>query len=168
MSKFDLAKCKIWSLTYDKQGNTLDETHYTSAFVGVSSTNQKQVLECHLEEKNASQNIFKYNALNQQIKAITKDGNTIVNRYDSEGLRYEIEENEKLAKFVFNNNGDILVETDSEDNVVSRVIRGYEIVSADIIDETEKETDYSHSFVVVSSSIPTNFSLSRYYYSVDE
>ena len=59
---------------------------------------------------------------------------------------------------------DILVETNSDDNVVSRFTRGYEIVSADIIDET----DYSHSFVVVSSSIPTNFSLSRYYYSVDE
>ena len=38
-------------------------------------------------------NSFEYNALNQQVKAKLKDGNTLVNRYDTEGLRYEIEEN---------------------------------------------------------------------------
>ena len=65
-------------------------------------------------------------------KAVTKEGNTLVNRYDSEGLRYEIEENETLSRFIFNKNGDILVETDKEDNVVSRFTRGYDIVSADV------------------------------------
>ena len=37
-------------------------------------------------------NTFEYNSLNQQVKAITKDGNTIVSKYDAEGLIYEIEE----------------------------------------------------------------------------
>ncbi|WP_294355188.1 RHS repeat-associated core domain-containing protein [uncultured Clostridium sp.] len=118
LSKFDLAKYKIWSLTYDKQGNTLKE------------------------DTNSGTNSFEYNALNQQVKAITKDGNTLVNRYDAEGLRYEVEENDKLSKFIFHND-EVLVETDETDDIVSRFIRGYDIVAADVKD-------------------------SRYYYSVDE
>ncbi|WP_294354435.1 RHS repeat-associated core domain-containing protein [uncultured Clostridium sp.] len=118
LSKFDLAKYKIWSLTYDKQGNTLKE------------------------DTNSGTNSFEYNALNQQVKAITKDGNTLVNRYDAEGLRYEVEENDKLSKFIFHND-EVLVETDETDDIVSRFIRGYDIVAADVKD-------------------------GRYYYSVDE
>ncbi len=115
--------------TYDKQGNTIKE------------------------ETKDGNNIFEYNTLNQAVKAITKEGSTLVSRYDTEGLRTEIEENEKLSKFIFNKNGDILVETDPDDNVISRFTRGYEIVAADIADKA-------------SSSI--NYSLSRCYYSVDE
>ena len=103
--------CKIWSFTYDKQDNTIKE------------------------ETNIGSNNYEYNCLNQQIKATTKEGNTLVNRYDSEGLRYEIEENENLSRFIFNKNGDILVETDKEDNVVSRFTRGYDIVSANVEDK---------------------------------
>ncbi|WP_252250548.1 RHS repeat-associated core domain-containing protein [Clostridium sp. ZBS13] len=99
-------------------------------------------------------------ALIQTTKAITKEGN----RYDTEGLRCAhikmvrsttefLKENEKLSRFIFNKNGYILVETDSDDNVISRFTRGYEVVAADIADKT-------------NSSI--NYSLSRYYYSVDE
>ena len=118
LSKFDVAKYKIWSLTYDKQGNTLKE------------------------ETTSGTNSFEYNTLNQQVKAITKDGNTLVNRYDAEGLRYEIEENEKLTKFIFHND-EVLVETDESDKAISRFIRGYDVVAADVKD-------------------------GRYYYSVDE
>ena len=100
--------CKMWSFTYDKQGNTIKE------------------------EDSTGNNIYIYNTLNQMTKAVTKEGNTLVNRYDSEGLRYEIEENETLSRFIFNKNGDILVETDKEDNVISRFTRGYDIVSADV------------------------------------
>ncbi|MBZ9617861.1 RHS repeat-associated core domain-containing protein [Clostridium estertheticum] len=66
----------------------------------------------------------------QQI-AITKEGNTLVSRYDTEGLRCEIEENEKLTKFIFHKEN-ILVETDKDYNCISRFTRGYEVVSADI------------------------------------
>uniref|UniRef100_UPI00374F1450 RHS repeat-associated core domain-containing protein n=1 Tax=Clostridium butyricum TaxID=1492 RepID=UPI00374F1450 len=62
--------------------------------------------------------------------------------------------------FIFNKNGDILVETDKEDNVVSRFTRGYEIVAADI---SETESDISE----ISKS-PTNHNLSICYYSADE
>ena len=160
------------SFTYDKVGNRLTKT--TNDITEKYIYNVKnQLKELHqkdginyftfdkqgntIEEKTENgNNIFQYNTLNQQVKAITKEGNTLVNRYDTEGLRYEIEENEKLSRFIFNKNGDILVETDSDDNVVSRFTRGYEIVAADT-----REFDQN-------SNCSINSSLSRCYYSVDE
>ena len=62
----------------------------------------------------------------------------MTSRYDTEGLRYEIEENEKLSRFIFNKNRDILAETDKEDNVVSRFVRGYEIVAADVLGQSNR------------------------------
>jgi RHS repeat-associated protein len=115
--------------TYDKQGNTIKE-----------------------ETQNGN-NIFEYNTLNQQVKAITKEGNTLVSRYDAEGLRVEIEENEKLTKFIFHKDN-ILVETDKDFNVISRFTRGYEVVAADIAELGEASE-------IVSK-------LNRYYYTVDE
>ncbi|AGX44480.1 RHS repeat-associated protein [Clostridium saccharobutylicum] len=117
--------------TYDKQGNTIKE------------------------ETETGNNIFEYNTLNQQVKAITKEGNTLVSRYDTEGLRAEIEENEKLTKFIFHKDN-VLVETDKEYNVVSRFTRGHEIVAADIADSSED----------TNSQLESNFN--RYYYNVDE
>ncbi|MCB2309227.1 hypothetical protein LGL08_21915 [Clostridium estertheticum] len=95
--------------TYDKQGNTIKE------------------------ETQVGNNSYEYNNLNQQVKALTKEGNTLVSRYDTEGLRCEIEENEKLAKFIFHKEN-ILVETDKDYNSISRFTRGYEVVAADIVD----------------------------------
>ncbi|SDP16473.1 RHS repeat-associated core domain-containing protein [Clostridium gasigenes] len=100
-------KNEINYFTYDKQGNTIKE-----------------------EAKDGNTN-FEYNTLNQQVKAITKEGNTLVSRYDTEGLRSEIEENEKLTKFIFHKEN-ILVETDGDYNSISRFVRGYEVVAADI------------------------------------
>ncbi|WP_241427205.1 RHS repeat-associated core domain-containing protein, partial [Clostridium saccharobutylicum] len=78
-----------------------------------------------------------------------------VSRYDTEGLRAEIEENEKLTKFIFHKDN-VLVETDKEYNVVSRFTRGHEIVAADIADSSED----------TNSQLESNFN--RYYYNVDE
>ncbi|MBU3107989.1 RHS repeat-associated core domain-containing protein [Clostridium gasigenes] len=102
-------KNEINYFTYDKQGNTIKE------------------------EVKDGNNIFEYNTLNQQVKAITKEGNTLVSRYDTEGLRAEIEENERLTKFIFHKEN-ILVETDGDYNSISRFVRGYEVVAADIAD----------------------------------
>ncbi|AGX41855.1 RHS repeat domain-containing protein [Clostridium saccharobutylicum] len=117
--------------TYDKQGNTIKE------------------------ETSTGNNIFEYNTLNQQVKAITKEGNTLVSRYDTEGLRAEIEENENLTKFIFHKDN-VLVETDKDYNVVSRFTRGYEVVAADIVDSDGD----------LNSEV--GFKLSRHYYTVDE
>lgn len=117
--------------TYDKQGNTIKE-----------------------ETQNGN-NIFEYNSLNQQVKAITKEGNTLVSRYDTEGLRAEIEENEKLTKFIFHKEN-VLVEADKDFNAISRFTRGYEVVAADIV-EASKYSD---------SKFSSN--IGRYYYTTDE
>ncbi|WP_243156015.1 RHS repeat-associated core domain-containing protein [Clostridium sp. C2-6-12] len=117
--------------TYDKQGNTIKE------------------------ETSTGNNIFEYNTLNQQVKAITKDGNTLVSRYDAEGLRAEIEENEKLTKFIFHKDN-VLVEADKDFNVISRFTRGHEVVAADIADSSEE----------INSAIEAK--MNRYYYTVDE
>ncbi|AGX41800.1 wall-associated protein WapA [Clostridium saccharobutylicum DSM 13864] len=117
--------------TYDKQGNTIKE------------------------ETSTGNNIFEYNTLNQQVKAITKEGNTLVSRYDAQGLRAEIEENEKLTKFIFHKDN-VLVEADKDWNVVSRFTRGYEVVAADITEVN------NHSDLDFSSNI------NRFYYTTDE
>lgn len=123
--------------TYDKQGNTIKE------------------------ETTTGNNIFEYNTLNQQVKAITKEGNTLVSRYDTEGLRAEIEENEKLTKFIFHKEN-VLVETDKDFNAISRFTRGYEVVSADVIDEN---VDLGQN---ENSNLQLEFKYNRYFYSVDE
>ncbi|OOM72486.1 tRNA(Glu)-specific nuclease WapA precursor [Clostridium beijerinckii] len=115
--------------TYDKQGNTIKE------------------------ETTTGNNIFEYNTLNQQVKAITKEGNTLVSRYDTEGLRAEIEENEKLTKFIFHKEN-VLVETDRDYNTISRFTRGYKVVAADIVDLNVNESSEAN--------------LNRHYYTVDE
>ena len=121
--------------TYDKQGNTIKE------------------------ETNNGSNIFEYNTLNKAIKAVTKEGNTLVSRYDSEGLRYEIEENEKLSRFIFHKDN-VLVETDKNYNVISRFARGYEVVSADIKQDSPTNCNLKCT--------PKDDDLERYFYIVDE
>ena len=146
------------SFTYDKVGNRLTKTtnDITEKYV-YNVKNQLKEL-CHKdgvnyftydrqgntlnEETTQGTNSFEYNTLNQQVKAVTEEGNTLVNRFDVEGLRYEIEENKKLSKFIFHND-EVLIETDKDDKAASRFIRGYDVVAADVGDN-------------------------RYYYSIDE
>ena len=52
---------------------------------------------------------FTYNTRNQQVKVECEDGWTQVNRYDPEGLRYEMKENEKLFRFIYHR-GELLYE----------------------------------------------------------
>ena len=133
------------SFTYDKVGNRLTKTtnDITEKYVYNVKNQLKEIQgkgtktiftldkqgNTLKEETNTGVNSFEYNALNQQVKAITKEGSILVNRYDSEGLRYEIEENEKLSKFIFNKNGDTLVELDKSNEAISRFTRGYDLVA---------------------------------------
>lgn len=66
------------SFTYDDQGNRIEE----KGPEGITT--------------------YEYNSLNQQTKVITHQGHIQVNRYDAEGLRAEIEENERLTKIYYN------------------------------------------------------------------
>ena len=51
-----------------------------------------------------------------------------INRYDTEGLRHEMEEDGKLVQFIFR--GDEIV-TEETENKVIRFIRGYDLIASD-------------------------------------
>lgn len=155
------------SFTYDKVGNRLTKTtnDITEKYIynvknqlkelrkdsGISYFTHDKQGNTIKEETTTGNNIFEYNTLNQQVKVITKDGNTLVSRYDTEGLRAEIEENEKLTKFIFHKDN-VLVEADKDFNVISRFTRGYEVVAADIAELGED----------------SEINLNRHYYTIDE
>ncbi len=52
---------------------------------------------------------YTYNDFNQTTKVETFDGNIQINRYDTESLRYEMEENGQIVQFIFNT-GQVLLE----------------------------------------------------------
>ena len=57
---------------------------------------------------------FAYNSKNQQVKVKCLNGQIQENRYDAEGLRHEMEENEKLLRFVYHR-GELLYEGGMEE-----------------------------------------------------
>ena len=70
---------------------------------------------------------YSYDAFNRQTAVETFDGNIQINRYDAEGLRAEMEENGRLAAFIFNPAKEVVTET--EDRTVLRYIRGSELIA---------------------------------------
>lgn len=58
---------------------------------------------------------FFYNSKNQQIRTETEDGQVQENRYDAEGLRYEVKENANRIRFVYHQ-GELLYEKGGEEN----------------------------------------------------
>lgn len=87
-------------------------------------------------------NLFEYNTLNQQVRAVTSEGNTLISRYNVKRLRYEIEENEHPTRPIFQKDN-ILVEAEAEDKPISRLIRGHEILATDIFTPGSKEETYN-------------------------
>ena len=61
-----------------------------------------------------------------------------INRYDAEGLRYEMEENKKLVQFIFNENREVVVEQSDSD--IKRLIRSYDLWAS----ECEPEKTWYH------------------------
>ena len=77
-----------------------------------------------LQDDNAR---YSYDAFNRTTRVETFDGNVQVNRYDAEGLRYEMEENGRLVRFIFNQNREVISEEDGDG--IARLIRGTELVA---------------------------------------
>ena len=71
---------------------------------------------------------YTYDAFNRQTKAEMFDGNIQINRYDPEGLRYEMEENGRLVQFIFRDK-EVIAE-ESEAGTV-RYIRTHELLASD-------------------------------------
>ena len=70
---------------------------------------------------------YSYDAFNRTTRVETFDGNVQVNRYDAEGLRYEMEENGNLVQFIFNQEREVVTEEDSTG--LTRLIRATELIA---------------------------------------
>ena len=72
-----------------------------------------------IEEKNAAgTRRFSYNSRRQQTRVETETGNVQENRYDAEGLRFELLENGRRTSFVYHN-GELLQEEGREEQGTS-------------------------------------------------
>ena len=71
---------------------------------------------------------YSYDAFNRTEKVETFDGHIQFNRYDAEGLRYEMEENGNLVRFIFNQNREAVTEEDASG--LNRLIRASELIAA--------------------------------------
>ena len=72
-----------------------------------------------IEEKNAAGiRLFSYNSRHQQTRVETETGNVQENRYDAEGLRFELLENGRRTSFVYHD-GELLQEEGREEQGTS-------------------------------------------------
>ena len=70
---------------------------------------------------------YSYDAFNRTTKVEIFGGNIQLNRYDAEGLRYEMEENGNLVQFIFNQEQEVVTEEDSTG--ITRLIRDTELIA---------------------------------------
>lgn len=83
---------------------------------------------------------YSYDAFNRTEKVETFDGHIQLNRYDAEGLRYEMEENGNLVRFIFNQNREVVSEEDNSG--LNRLIRASELIAAN--SSAESARTYYH------------------------
>ena len=132
---------------YDHAGNRISrimgelETRYSyDACNRLKSITQQHedhtqsVRECRYDSNgnmlSDGENEYTYDVLNRNIKTITSDGNTQINRYDAEQLRYEMEENGRLTSFIYGKDRQVEIE-ENETEGIKRHIRGYDLISCD-------------------------------------
>ena len=96
-----------------------------------------------MEEKNAAGNRrFTYNNLHQQTQVETETGNIQKNRYDVEGLRYELIENGRRTSFVYHN-GEFLHEKGEEAGLSKETI-SYHLGAGIEAFQRDSKTYYYH------------------------
>ena len=96
-----------------------------------------------IEEKTAAGiRRFTYNSLHQQTQVETETGNIQKNRYDAEGLRYELIENGRGASFVYHN-GELLYEK-GEEAGLSQEATSYHLGAGIEAFQRDSKTFYYH------------------------
>ena len=96
-----------------------------------------------IEEKTAAGNRrFTYNSLHQQTQVETETGNIQKNRYDAEGLRYELIENGRRTSFVYHN-GELLHEK-GEEAGLSQEATSYHLGAGIEAFQRDRKTFYYH------------------------
>ena len=91
---------------------------------------------------------FYYNSKNQQIRTETEEGQVQENRYDAEGLRYEVRENANRIRFVYHQ-GELLYEKGGEEG-------SYHLGSGTEAVWWSEETYYYHQDEQLSTAFITN------------
>jgi RHS repeat-associated protein len=87
---------------------------------------------------NDGERSYKNDSFNRVTQITNKKGQVQINRYDAEGLRYEMEENKKLVQFIFNENREVVVEKSTDK--FKRLIRSYDLWAS----ECEPEKTWYH------------------------
>jgi RHS repeat-associated protein len=92
------------SYRYDPQGNLLEEE-------GRRGTTR-----------------YTYDCFNRTESVRTAEGGYVRNRYDAEGLRYELYENGKVSRFIFSGR-EVVTEVDADYGLKAAIIRGHELLA---------------------------------------
>ncbi len=71
---------------------------------------------------------YTYDCFNRTESVRTAEGGFIRNRYDPEGLRYELYENGKVNKFIFSGR-EVVTEVDADYGLKAAIIRGHELLA---------------------------------------
>lgn len=66
------------------------------------------------KQKRHGTTAYTYDAFNRNTRVEAFDGNVQINRYDAEGLRYEMEENGRLVQFISRDTEVVMEETQEQ------------------------------------------------------
>ena len=129
------------SYAYDKAGNRIRKTDAQGEIRYLYNAKNQLVEEespadrkqfsydrqgAIIEEKNAAGiRLFSYNSRRQQTRVETETGSVQENRYDAEGLRFELLENGRRTSFVYHN-GELLEEGREEQGISYHLGAGME------------------------------------------
>ena len=71
---------------------------------------------------------YTYDCFNRTASIQSAMGGYVQNRYDPEGLRYELLENGKLSRFIFSGR-EVVAEVDANNSLKAAIVRGHEILA---------------------------------------
>ena len=97
---------------------------------------------------------FTYNSKHQQTRIETKDGRIQENRYDAEGLRYDLIENGKRTHFIYHN-GELLYEKGGETKQ-SKEETSYQLGTGIEAIQRNQKTYYYHQDEQLNTALITN------------
>ena len=97
---------------------------------------------------------FTYNSRHQQTRIETEDGRIQENRYDAEGLRYDLIENGKRTRFIYHN-GELLYEKEGETKQ-SKEETSYQLGAGIEAFQRNKRTFYYHQDEQLNTALITN------------
>ena len=91
---------------------------------------------------------YTYDCFNRIASIQSAMGGYVQNRYDPEGLRYELWENGKLSRFIFSGR-EVVAEVDANNSLKAAIVRGHEILAQkDVRDNSYYYLNNAHGDVV--------------------